>query len=82
VRSKTTNQIQSQVFLSYGQDNQDFVETLAQRLQGDTRFSFWFGPWHSTPGPADPRAMEVSPLAARNCAAFIGTGQIKCWQEE
>ena len=71
-----------QVFLSYSQDSQDFVESLARRLQGDARFSFWFAPWHSVPGVRIQEQMEVALKQASSCAVFIGSGQIHGWQNE
>jgi hypothetical protein len=77
------DQIKNQVFLSYGEDNQHFVETLARRLQGDARLSFWFGPWHSIPGEPIQEQMEEALWQAQSCAVFISDpGQIKGWQNE
>jgi hypothetical protein len=70
------------IFLSYSDDNQDFVEALARRLQGDARLSFWFGPWHSLPGQPVQEQMERALWAAGACAVFIGSGQIEGWQSE
>ncbi len=70
------------VFLSYSQENQDFVDVLARRLQGDARLSFWFGPWHSIPGQPLQEQMEEALWAAGACAVFIGSGQIEGWQNE
>jgi hypothetical protein len=42
-----TNQNPPHVFLSYGEQNQGIVESLARRLRGDAHLSSWFGPWHS-----------------------------------
>jgi hypothetical protein len=70
------------VFLSYGEENQDFVESLARRLQGDARLSFWFGPWHSVPGVPVQEQMEQALWEARACAVFVGSGQIEGWQNE
>ncbi len=78
-----TNQTQSHVFLSYSQDNQDFVETLARRLQGNARLSFWFGPWHSIPGEPIQEQMEEALWQAQSCAVFISDpSRIEGWQNE
>lgn len=78
-----TDQNQYHVFLSYSEENQDFVEALARRLKGDARFSFWFGPWHSIPGVPLQEQMEEALWQANSCAVFIGaSGQIKGWQNE
>jgi hypothetical protein len=83
VRSKISNPIQNQVYLSYSQDNQDFVETLARRLQGNARLSFWFGPWHSIPGEPVQEQTEEALWQAQSCALFISDpSQIKGWQNE
>ena len=78
--------IQNCVFLSYNTAdarNRDFVEALAQRLQGDARLSFWFAPWHSIPGVPVQEQMEDALLEAQSCAVFIGdAGQVKGWQNE
>jgi len=71
------------VFLSYNEDNQDTVEALARRLQGDARLSFWFGPWHSVPGMSIQEQMEEGLRQAQACAVFIsGVGEIVGWQNE
>jgi hypothetical protein len=70
------------VFLSYSDDNQDFVEALARRLHGDARLSFWFGPWHSIPGQPLQEQMEEALWQAQSCAVFIGSGQVEGWQNE
>ena len=74
----------AQVYLSYAEDNQEAVETLARRLQGDARLSFWFGPWHSVPGLPIQEQMEEALLQAQSCAVFIsgGASQIAGWQNE
>ena len=78
-----TNQIQSQVYLSYSEDNRDFIETLARCLQGDARLSFWFGPWHSIPGEPIQEQMEEALWQAQSCAVFVSDpSQIKGWQNE
>ena len=77
-----TGQNLPHVFLSYSQENQDFVEGLARRLQGDARLSFWFGPWHSIPGVHVQEQMEEALWQARACAVFIGSGPIEGWQSE
>lgn len=74
---------QSQVFLSYSGDNQEFVESLARRLRGDARLSFWFSPWHSIPGEPIQEQMEEALWQAQSCAVFISDpGQIEGWQNE
>jgi hypothetical protein len=70
------------VFLSYNQETQDFVESLAQRLQGDARLSFWFGPWHSVPGVPVQEQMEQALWQAQACAVFVGSREIQGWQNE
>lgn len=73
----------AQVYLSYAEENQEAVATLARRLQGDARLSFWFGPWHSIPGVPIQEQMEEALLQAQSCAVFIsGAGQIAGWQNE
>ncbi len=59
------------VFLSYAEDNLDFVEAVAQRLQGDARLSFWFVPWHSVPGEPIQEQMEVALRQAQARAVFV-----------
>lgn len=72
------------VFLTYAEANRDVVETLALRLRGDGRLSFWFAPWHSIPGVSLQEQMEAALLAAQSCAIFGGgdTGSITGWQNE
>jgi len=71
------------VFLSYHDANYDFVETLARRLQGDARLSFWFAPWHSVPGVPVQEQMEKALGQAQACAVFIdGASHIVGWQNE
>ena len=71
------------VFLSYNEDSQGIVESLARRLQGDARLSFWFEPWHSIPGVPMQEQMEEALWEAQSCAVFIsGSGQIVGWQNE
>jgi hypothetical protein len=78
-----THENEAQVFLSYSEDNQDFVEILARRLQGDARLSFWFGPWHSIPGEPIQEQMEEALWQAQSCAVFISDpSQIEGWQNE
>jgi hypothetical protein len=77
-----TDQNTHHVFLSYGEENQDFVESLARRLRGDARFSFWFGPWHSIPGVPIQEQMEDALWKAQSCAVFVGSSEIKSWQNE
>ena len=76
-----TGQNPHHVFLSYSRENQDFVESLARRLQGDARLSFWFAPWHSIPGETVQEQMEKALWEAQACAVFI-SDQIKGWQNE
>jgi hypothetical protein len=70
------------IFLSFGEANRDFVESLARRLQGDARLSFWFGPWHSVPGVPVQEQMEEALWQAQACALFAGSGEIQGWQNE
>jgi len=70
------------VFLSYNHENRAFVESVARRLQGDARLSFWFGPWHSIPGAPVQEQMEDALWEAQSCAVFVGSGQIEGWQNE
>lgn len=77
-----TTQNPHHVFLSYGEENEDFVNLLARRLQGDARLSFWFGPWHSVPGVPIQEQMEEALWQARACAVFVGSSQIEGWQNE
>jgi hypothetical protein len=74
---------QTHVFFSYSQESQDFVESLALRLKGDARLSFWFAPWHSVPGVPLQEQMEDALRAAQSCAVFIDrSGPIDGWQNE
>jgi metacaspase-1 len=76
-----TAQTQSHVFLAYASENQEIVEALARRLQGDARLSFWFGPWHSIPGVLIQEQMEEALKQAQSCAIFIGGAEeIAGWQ--
>lgn len=71
------------VFLSYSPATQPFVESLALRLQGDARLSFWFEPWHAVPGRPAQEQMEDALLQAQSCAVFVGgQGEIQGWQNE
>lgn len=70
-----------QVFISYGRKSQSVVKTLARRLQGDARLSFWFQPWHAVPGVPVQEQMEEALWAAQSCAVFI-SGKIEGWQNE
>ena len=73
-----------QVFLSYAEHNRESVETLAARLRGDARLSFWFQPWNSVPGRPVQEQMEDALLAAQACAIFIGgdAPALSSWQNE
>lgn len=77
-----TDQNLPRIFLSYGEEDQGFVEALARRLQGDARLSFWFGPWHSVPGEPIQEQMEDALREAQACAVFVGSTQIEGWQNE
>ena len=77
-----TDQNLHHVFLSYSEENQDFVDSLARRLQGDARLAFWFGPWHSVPGVPIQEQMEEALWQASSCAVFVGSGGIEGWQNE
>jgi len=70
------------VFLSYSEENQDFVESLARRLQGDARLSFWFGPWHSKRGVPIQDQMEEALGQAQSCAVFVSSGRVEGWQSQ
>jgi len=70
------------VFLSYSEENQDFVESLARRLQGDARLSFWFGPWHSRRGVPIQDQMEEALGQAQSCAVFVSSGRVEGWQSQ
>jgi hypothetical protein len=70
------------VFLSYSEENQDFVESLARRLQGDARLSFWFGPWHSKRGVPIQEQMEEALGQAQSCAVFSSSGRVEGWQNQ
>jgi hypothetical protein len=72
----------SHVFLSYNLETETFVETIALRLRGDARLSFWFAPWHSVPGRPIQEQMEEALLEAEACALFIGPSPILGWQNE
>ena len=77
-----TDQNPHHVFLSYSEENQDFVASMARRLQGDARLAFWFGPWHSVPGVPIQQQMEEALWQANSCAVFAGAGGIEGWQNE
>lgn len=72
------------VFLSYSEANRDLVESLARRLHGDGRLSFWFAPWHSVPGRPLQEQMEAALWQAQVCAVFVGGAEttIAGWQNE
>lgn len=79
----TTQQQANHVFLSYSQENRDFVEALALRLRNDARLSFWFAPWHSIPGEPLQEQIEEALEDAQACAIFIGGEEkLKGWQNE
>lgn len=77
-----TDQKPNHVFLSYSGENEEFVEALARRLQGDARLSFWFRPWHSVRGVDIQDQMEEALGAAQSCAVFISSGRIEGWQNQ
>lgn len=81
-KDKMTDQKSNHVFLSYSEENRDFVESLARWLQGDALLSFWFGPWHSVPGVPVQEQMEDALWEAQSCAVFVGSGEIQGWQNE
>lgn len=72
--------IQGRVFLSYSEETLDWMETLAVRLKGDARLSFWFAPWHSVPGRPRQEQMEEALNSADSCAVFIGAEGVQGWQ--
>ena len=71
---------QSHVILSYSEENQAFVEALAEQLRGDARLSFWFRPWHAIPGEDIQVQMEQALYDSASCAVFVGPGTIEGWQ--
>lgn len=77
-----TEQLPYQVFLSYSEANQDFVDVLARRLKGDAHLSFWFAPWHSIPGRPTQEQTEDALKQSESCAIFVGGGSdsIEGWQ--
>lgn len=77
-------QNRAQVFLSYGQANQGFVEQLARRLYSDARLAFWFAPWHSIPGRPLQEQMEQALEQSQVCAVFVGGGstEVEGWQNQ
>jgi hypothetical protein len=75
-----TDQMPNHVFLSYSEENRDFVEALARRLQGDARLSFWFRPWHSIRGEDIQEQMEDALREAQSCAVFVSSDKIAGWQ--
>jgi hypothetical protein len=77
-----TGQNLPHVFLSYSEENRDFVESLARRLQGDARLSFWFGPWHSKRGVPIQDQMEEALGQAQSCAVFVSSGRVEGWQSQ
>jgi hypothetical protein len=76
------SQTSNQVFLSYSEENEDFVESLAMRLREDARLSFWFRPWHAVPGEDIQEQMDKALGEAQSCAVFVGSGEIKGWQND
>ena len=74
--------LENRVFLSYSEETRDFVESLALRLQGDARLSFWFGPWHSIPGEPIQEQMEEALWEAQSCAVIVSSGQVEGWHSE
>jgi hypothetical protein len=73
----------SHVFLSYSGEIEPFVESIALRLRGDARLSFWFAPWHSAPGDDRQTQIDHAVVAAETCAAFIGPSRrLFAWQND
>jgi hypothetical protein len=75
-----TDRRSNHVFLSYNEENQAFVEALAERLRNDARLSFWFRPWHAIPGEDIQAQMEQALYDSASCAVFVGPGAIEGWQ--
>jgi hypothetical protein len=70
-----------QVFLSYGEGNQEFVAQVARRLQGEAHISFWFAPWHQIPGRPSQEQAEAAFAQSRSCTIFVGGGEgVVGWQ--
>jgi hypothetical protein len=74
----------SRVFLSYTEEDREFVEAIAVKLRGDARLSFWFAPWHAVPGLPLQEQTEEALSQSQACIVFIGgtEGQVKGWQNE
>ncbi|MGD9146929.1 MAG: toll/interleukin-1 receptor domain-containing protein [Anaerolineae bacterium] len=70
------------VFLSYSDENEATVESLARRLRTDARLSFWFRPWHAIPGQDIQTQMENALYDAQSCAVFISSAELDGWQNE
>lgn len=82
MRGQTVSEKPNHVFLSYGDENEAFVESLAVRLRGDARIGFWFRPWHAIPGQDFQVQMEEALWTAQSCAVFISSDKIEGWQNE
>jgi hypothetical protein len=72
----------SHVFLSYSEENEPFVESLALRLREDARLSFWFRPWHAIPGQDLQAQMEQALGEAQACAVFLGSVRLEDSENE
>jgi hypothetical protein len=70
------------VFLSYSEENEAFVESLAERLRRDPRISVWFYPWDVIPGTESQAQMATALRESQVCAIFVGPDRIGAWQNK
>ena len=74
---------QYDVFFSYSEGSEDFVEKLALRLYSEARLSFWFEPWHIISGKLEQAQQEDALKLSKACAVFIDAesqGELQGWQ--
>jgi hypothetical protein len=76
-----TDAPQIDVFMSYAEEDEAFVASLAERLE-QLGMSTWFQPWHGKIGEDMQAQMEQALGRSESCAVFVGSGDITRWQNE
>jgi WD40 repeat protein/energy-coupling factor transporter ATP-binding protein EcfA2 len=73
---------QFDVFLSYERHDNQTVEYIAQRLEGEANLKPWLDKWNLIPGEPWQEALEQALDVSRTCAVFIGPSGIGTWENE
>ncbi len=69
------------VFLSHSSADKPAVEKLAHQLEA-AGIKVFFDKWHLIPGEPWEEALEEALKESQTCAAFLGPGELRPWQNE